>query len=513
MSRRVAVIGAGFGGLGVGALLSAAGYQVELFEQGGWLGGKCRTLDLGEGYQIDSGPAILSFPGLWTKYASRWNELSGRNDGANFLPVLHRAPGIGCYLGAQGRLDLPSNSTAWNNYRQKFQGMGEILELLLTTPPTAPGAVLPALKMLKGLQGKTSLGDWLNSNSTGDAHLDDVLRIQALNCGASPERAPALFAALPAILEELGSYIVAGGIHGLVDSLAVMFKATGGKLFLGTNVQRISANRIATAQGWRPYDAIVSAVDPQLTAALLQENFIGKPWPLSCSVYGLFGLAPQEVTKNWPLHQVVLPGDQTKFFSDLKSGRLSSSPMLFIHTYKESSACHPHTAKSMQGSGLSTVALLITVPAGHAKLESPELYATQQLQRCLGFMGEPKLQPSAFWHQPPKVLDSYYYGSFGHPSGALYGRLVPPHRTGPFHPITHQHGTYPWLFRAGAGVHPGGGIPGALGGAMIVAQKVQRYLEHDTKKSFLGKFIRTTPKPRASELLGKLWRTNTDRSP
>jgi len=80
------------------------------------------------------------------------------------------------------------------------------------------------------------------------------------------------------------------------------------------------------------------------------------------------------------------------------------------------------------------------------------------------------------WLQAPLQLDPSYYAEFGHPSGALYGHLVEPLATGPFHPVRYRHALR-WLWQAGAGVHPGGGIPGTLGGAMIVSDQISRSLQ------------------------------------
>ncbi len=70
------------------------------------------------------------------------------------------------------------------------------------------------------------------------------------------------------------------------------------------------------------------------------------------------------------------------------------------------------------------------------------------------------------------VLDPQYYGSFGEPHGALYGAARPLWMSGPLHQPAHHDLRTPWLWRVGASVHPGGGIPAVLGGAMIAVSKL-----------------------------------------
>ncbi len=72
------------------------------------------------------------------------------------------------------------------------------------------------------------------------------------------------------------------------------------------------------------------------------------------------------------------------------------------------------------------------------------------------------------------VLDPQYYGTGGEPHGALYGAARPPWQSGPFHRPSYNDRWRPWLWRVGASVHPGGGIPAVVGGAMIATERLLR---------------------------------------
>jgi len=58
---RVAVVGAGVGGLAAAIELAAAGQRVTVFEQADAPGGKCGSLTRGE-YTWDTGPSLLPMP-------------------------------------------------------------------------------------------------------------------------------------------------------------------------------------------------------------------------------------------------------------------------------------------------------------------------------------------------------------------------------------------------------------------------------------------------------------------
>ena len=55
---KIAIIGAGPGGLSAGMLLANSGYEVEIFEKQNFIGGRNSRLQLGE-YKFDLGPTFF----------------------------------------------------------------------------------------------------------------------------------------------------------------------------------------------------------------------------------------------------------------------------------------------------------------------------------------------------------------------------------------------------------------------------------------------------------------------
>src|SRR5918998_6389605 len=56
--KRVVVIGAGMGGLAAAIRLAAAGFEVEVFEKNGQVGGRVGRLEA-EDFSFDTGPSLL----------------------------------------------------------------------------------------------------------------------------------------------------------------------------------------------------------------------------------------------------------------------------------------------------------------------------------------------------------------------------------------------------------------------------------------------------------------------
>jgi phytoene desaturase len=73
-----------------------------------------------------------------------------------------------------------------------------------------------------------------------------------------------------------------------------------------------------------------------------------------------------------------------------------------------------------------------------------------------------------------KILDPKYFGEWGSSLGALYGETKPLWQSGPFKVPAHHNPIRPWLYRVGASVHPGGGIPAVLGGVLLSLRKFLR---------------------------------------
>jgi len=68
--KKVAVVGAGLGGLSAAVSLAQEGYLVEVYEKNDRIGGKLNVLR-GEGYTFDLGPSILTLPHIFERLFTR----------------------------------------------------------------------------------------------------------------------------------------------------------------------------------------------------------------------------------------------------------------------------------------------------------------------------------------------------------------------------------------------------------------------------------------------------------
>ena len=87
---------------------------------------------------------------------------------------------------------------------------------------------------------------------------------------------------------------------------------------------------------------------------------------------------------------------------------------------------------------------------------------TREVERASRAIGLP--EPATEYFEEHKILHPRYFGAWGSAGGALYGATRPSWRSGPLHRPRYSARWRPWLWRVGASVHPGGGIPAVLGG-------------------------------------------------
>jgi len=74
---KVAVIGAGMGGMCTAARLARAGFEVTVFEASSRHGGKCRTEWIGR-FAFDTGPSLLTIPAVYRDFFQRTGDVMGR---------------------------------------------------------------------------------------------------------------------------------------------------------------------------------------------------------------------------------------------------------------------------------------------------------------------------------------------------------------------------------------------------------------------------------------------------
>ena len=311
--------------------------------------------------------------------------------------------------------------------------------MLTTAPRLTSAAFLRASAALGRVTGPhLSAGSWLRSRRFPPA-LHHALAVQSLNSGLGPEQASVLYALLPALIAADVSR-PAAGMGVLLDALLGFCAARGVTVLADTPVTDL--RQLAG------HDTVVSAVDPARLARLLGRPV--SPAPATVSGVALYSRLPAHLRGVLPATSVVTPTDYRQFAAAMSARALPTDTLALIHA-------DPDPA----GSG--RLAVLLTAPASGRAYAREHPWVQAQLERI-----EETLKVTGLYSDALEVLvlTPEHFALGGAPGGAIYGRAYPAWRSGPFHPQPYRLSRRLW--QVGTGVHPGGGLPAVMGGALIV---------------------------------------------
>jgi len=468
--RRVVVVGGGLGGLASAALLGRAGHEVTLLEANPWLGGKSRRIEL-DGRRMDTGPSLLTFPGVWEEFLRRWDARHEPGVASEIAGLrLKRLPEVGRYYYRGEETSLPvEEGHPWQWAWERFIGihgrLGPEVTRLLTADPADRGT-LPALaRLLKVYGAKLTTRSYLDGLSWLPGGLREIIAIHTLNAGVAPDRTPALYASMPAIMASEGVFVPEGGVYEVVLSLEKLARRAGVEIRTGEPVHKIWPGKVTTAEGEYTADAVVSDLDAARLERLLGLEKVRSKVTLSCSGVAVYAALGQELPAGVAAHSVVLPSDPGALYRSLEAGEEPRETMAFVNYYR-GGEIYPNDG--------GTLAVLLTAPANGREYGLRDPFVVGEIERVSAAAGLPG--PATRYFGEYEILDPAYFGGWGGEGGALYGAVRPFWRSGPLHRPPYNYRRSPWLWRVGASVHPGGGIPAVLGGAMICTGRMLRSL-------------------------------------
>ncbi len=309
--NRIAIIGAGPGGLAAGMLLSHRGFDVRIFEKQDRVGGRNASLER-DGFTFDLGPTFLMMKFILDEiFETTGRSIDDYLETVSLDPMYLLDYGDDYLLSYRGDADIAAEidrvfgegpqglAKFYRREGRRYEGLLPALQ----RPYSRLSDLFSreALAALPHLAPGRSLFDVL-----GDYFEDDRLKLaftfQAKYLGMSPWDCPGAFAIIPYIEHKFGIYHVMGGLNRIPKAMAQVIQEEGGQIHLGSQVERILLDgrkargiRLASGEEIEADHVIVNAdfahamsnlVDPGVLRKYSPERLASRHY--SCSTFMLY---------------------------------------------------------------------------------------------------------------------------------------------------------------------------------------------------------------------------------
>jgi phytoene desaturase len=484
----IVVIGSGFGGLAAALRLRALGHTVTIVEKRDKPGGRAYVYEQ-DGFVFDGGPTLITAPWLITELV----ELFGKSP-ADYVTLVPLDPFYnirfedGSVFNYNGRPDdvirqvrkfNPDDVAGYLKFKDAADRIFEAGMALIDTPFTNFSDMVKVLPNLVRLRADKSVAKLVNQYIK-DPRLRQVFSFHPLLVGGNPFQSTSIYALIHTLERRWGVWFAMGGTGAIVRAFVRLFEEAGGTICLGREVSEIvidPATRRATgvrlADGATiPADIVVSNGDVAFTYMKLiapeyrrhqtDAKLAKKQYSMSLFVI-YFGTDRQY--PDMAHHEILMGPRYRELLADIFDRKhLGTDFSLYLHRPTK-------TDPSLAPPGCDSWYVLSPVPhlAGPTDWASAagpyrDLIIKYLEDRYLPdlskhIVSEHRIDPLHF----QDTLNSYLGSAFSVEPILTQSAWFRPHNLSE---------DIPNLYFAGAGTHPGAGLPGVLSSGKIVAEMV-----------------------------------------
>lgn len=486
MMKKVIVIGSGIAGLAVSIRLALKGYNVQVFEQNSYPGGKLSSFSIKD-YRFDAGPSLFTMPHLVTELfklagedVKNYFEFSKKEiacnyfwqDGTSFTAYGERKKflkevekifgepqyNVDKYLKkAKKKYDLTSSLFL----EQSLHKVKTFISL----------DTLKALFQLKTFELQKSLHQ-ANAQSFSSPHLIQLFDRYATYNGSDPYQTSGIMTLIQHLESAYGTFVPKKGMVSITESLFGLAKRLGVKFSFETVVKEIKVelgviSGIKTKSGSFSSDYVISNMDVFHTYKKLLPNEILpinrlKQERSSSAVIFYWGI--KQSFPDLDLHNIFFSKNYKKEFQAIfKDKTVSEDPTIYINI----------TSKEVVGDapkGCENWFIMINTPADHGQdwtqiVNRLRSHIITNISKRLNvnlknlIVCEEVLTPPDIESKTQSYMGALY-GASSNDTMAAFLR----------HPNFSNR--IKNLYFCGGSVHPGGGIPLCLLSAKIVDELI-----------------------------------------
>ena len=487
-TKRIIIIGSGFGGLAVGCLLAAHGHQVEIFEKRDQPGGRAYSYTINQ-FTFDGGPSVITAPdllsGIFTKAGKKQEDYFQLVPVNPFYRVFNSR---GIYFDYSSQIASmrqqimrlsPEDLKGFEKLMSALKPVGANSSRLLLQPQNRLLDFIKNAPTLFRLGNEPDLFEFVEQHIQ-DEFLKHAFSFYPLLLGSNPFKTGIDLLLNMRMELETGIFYPIGGTKSIVQGLFKLFTELGGKAHFNQEVRQI-VTRQGRAIGIRlqdhsilQADLVISNADTAYTYQTLLEPSLRKKntnrrfekMEHSFSLFVIyFGTKQKYTGTNLAHHNILINASYQKLVEDIFYRKtLSTNSFLYLHmpTITDTSIAPP---------GCESFYVMSPVPDLSAKLDWTQISRSYRDQ-ILDYLEEnylPDLKANiiAEHHLTPlhfkRTLNSYL--------GAAYAAQNIPSQSNWFRPHIKSEDVDN-LYFVGAGTQPGAGLPAVLHSALFVDQLI-----------------------------------------
>lgn len=494
MSKKVIVIGSGFGGLGAAARLAAHGYQVELFEKRDKPGGRGYTYEI-DGYKFDGGPTVITAPFMFDDIFA----IAGKNraDYVQFVPCdpfyrIFNHEGRSFDYN-QDEAFINDQIAQWNprdveGYRRFMSTTKAIFQKgfieLADKPFLQISDMVRVIPDLLKLQSHKTVYQYISQYIEND-FLRQCFSFHPLLVGGNPFDTTSIYAMIHYLEREWGVFYALGGTGALVQALVDLIESLGGRFHFNTEVDHLDVENGRISGVWlsngeyHRADHVVSNVDvTNLYRKMIDKSKLSR-WKFtrqrisamrhSMSLFVIyFGTKKRyNVGTRLAHHNIILGPRYQGLLDDIfRKKRLSADFSLYLHM-------PTITDPSMAPNGGESFYVLS--PVAHLDADVDWRVQAQPYRNAImsfleknylpdleaNIVAEHYIDPLHFQNE----LNSYKGAAFSIEPILTQSAWFRPHN---------RSEEFENLYIVGAGTHPGAGLPGVLSSSIIAQNLILR---------------------------------------
>ncbi len=501
---RILVIGSGFGGLAAAIRLQAQGHDVTIVEKLDKAGGRAYVFEQ-DGFTYDAGPTIITAPwllhDLFELCGARTVDYVDLRLLDPFYNIRFEDGSVFHYNGDAEHLRRevarfnPDDVAGYERFVMRTKDIFKTGMALIDKPFPTYASMLKVLPDLVRLRADRSVASYA-AQFVKDDRLRQVFSFHPLLVGGNPFSASSIYALIHTLEREWGVWFAMGGTGALVNALVKLFTDIGGTIRFNSEASAINVDRVSkratgiTLEGgeFLAADAVVSNGDVAQTYRALVPDWARprmtnkkvESYDYSMSLFVIY-FGTDRKYENVAHHEILMGPRYKQLLEDIFERKLLADDFsLYLH---RPTATDP----SLAPPGHDCWYVLSPVPhlggdidwaaVGDRYRDRIMEYLEERYLPDLRkhIVNERRVDPRYFQN----TLNSYLGSAFSVQPTLLQSAYWRPHN---------KDRDIPNLFFAGAGTHPGAGLPGVISSGKIVADTIGRAV---------GRGARTVGRPEA----------------